>query len=221
METAIHICESELYHKNETNIYQSVFNVNAYVLLGYLTKFYGCDDIFPYGELYGVLENRRKYLLNVILENGVLEDSEVFYLAIISKECLSEEDAALVQKIIEEQVLMQEVVIEKVRYRFLISAVNRLSDEFQEKFVQHEFSRIGNMLRERRIEWTQAECIVTEIACFKGIERYLDFWEKNEDTLDGDAALQLAEKFGWMQYSGPYEQTRRIRELRIRLELAR
>lgn len=219
--TAIHVCESELYHKSETNMYQSIFNENGYVLIGRLAELCDSDDIFPNVEAYGLAENRRQYLLNEMPENRVLGHSEMVYLAIISKECLPEEDANLVQRIIEKQVMEQEVVIEENRYNFLIRVVNKLSAEFQEEFVQHEFARIGNMLREKSIEWTKAERIVTEIASFKGIEKYLDFWEVYEDALDADAALQLAERIGWMQYRVSYEHARRMRELRIRLELAR
>lgn len=219
--TAMHVCESELYHKSETNLYQSVFNENAYVLIGSLAELCDCADIFSNWEVYGVLENRRQYLLQGLSENKVLEPGELLYLFIISRESVSEEDAALLQQIIEKQVLEQEFVAEESRYGFLIRIVNRLSTEFQNEFVQHEFARIGNMLREGKIEWIQAERIVTEIVFFKELDGYLTFWEAYEDALDEDAALQLAEKIGWMQYRVPYEQAGRMRELRIRLELER
>ena len=219
--TAIHVCESELYHKSETNMYQSIFSENGYVIIGYLAKLCDCNDIFLSSEDSEVLENRRRYFLHEMLEDNVLKQAGLCYLGIISRESILEEDATLVQKIIEKQVLEKDVVIEEKRYSILIRVVNRLSSEFQEEFVQHEFTRVGNMLRQKSIDWEQAECMVIEIASFKGIDKYLDFWEEYEDALDEDVALQLAEKIGQMQYKIPYEQMGRMRELRIRLELAR
>lgn len=219
--TAIHVCESELYHKSETNMYQSIFSENGYVLIGYLAKSCDCRDIFLSSEDCEMLENRRRYFLDEMLEDSALEQAGLCYLAIISRESISEEDATLVQKIIEKLVLEKEIIIEEKRYSLLIRVVNRLSPEFQEEFVQHEFARVGNMLRQRSIDWTQAECMVIEIASFEGIDKYLDFWEEYEDALDEDVALQLAEKIGQMQYKVPYELMGRMRELRIRLELPR
>ena len=219
--TAIHVCESELYHKSETNMYQSIFSENGYVLIGYLAKACDCSDIFLSSEECEMLENRRRYFLDEMLEDNALEQAGLCYLAIISRESIVEEDATLVQKIIEKLVLEKEIIIEEKRYSLLIRVVNRLSPEFQEEFVQHEFARLGNMLRQRSIDWTQAECMVIEIASFKGVDKYLDFWEEYEDALDEDVALQLAEKIGQMQYKVPYELMGRMRELRIRLELPR
>lgn len=218
---AIHVSESELHHKSETNIYQSIFSENGYVLIGCLAKSCNCNDIFLGIEDCDMLENRRRYFLNEMLKDNALEQAGLCYLAIISRESILEDDAVLVQKIIEKQVLEKDVVIEEGRYSLLIRVVNRLSLEFQEKFVKHEFIRVGNMLRQRNIDWEQAECIVTEIATFKGLDKYLDFWDEYEDVLDEDVALQLAEKIGQMQYMVPYELMERMRELRIRLELPR
>ena len=221
LETAMHVFESELYHKSETNMYQSVFNENAYVLIGCLAELCGCDDTFLNWDVYRMMENRRQYLLKGMFESQILEHGELLYLAIASRERVPEEDAALIQRIIEKKVLEREFVFEETRYGFLIRIVNRLSLEFQEKFVQHEFARLGKMLREKAIEWTQAEDVVIEMASYKGIEMYLTFWEEYEDALEADEALQLAEKIGWMQYRVPYEQASRMRKLRIRLELER
>lgn len=219
--TAMHICESELYHKSETNVHQAVFNENAYELIGYLADSCNCTDIFANWEVYGIVKNRRQYLLKGISEDNGFELGELLYLAIMARECVPEDDVVLLQRLVEKKVLEQSFVLEEKRYALLIYIVNRLSQEFQDKFIQHEFARIGIMLRESKIEWMLAENIVTEIAAFKGIEKYLDFWEAYEDALNETDALQLAEKIGWMQYRVPYEQAGRMRELRIRLELKR
>lgn len=221
LEIATHVCESELYHKSTTNMYQSIFKENVYVLIGYLAELCESVDVLSNWAVYGVLENRRQYILKGISEDGALEHGELLYLAIMTRESIPEEDAALLQKIIEKKVLNQEFVIEENRYVFLLRTVKRLSMEFQNEFVQHEFTRIGTMLREKKIEWMQADCIVTEIAFFKGVDEYLNFWDEYEDALAAEDALQLAEKIGWMQYRVPYEQVERMRELRICLELSR
>lgn len=219
--TATHIFESELYHKSETNMYQSVFKENVYVLIGCLAELCDDEDILSHWEVYGLLKNRRQYILEEICDDSTLEYGEVLYLAVMTRECISEEDAVLLQKIMENKVLNQDFVMDDNRYGFLTRIVNRLSLEFQNEFVQHEFRRIGIMLREREIEWIQADNTVTEIASVRGVDEYLTFWEEYEDALDAEDALRLAEKIGWMQYRVPYDQLGRMRNLRIRLELAR
>lgn len=215
-----HFCEAELLHKDIINVHGTIFAKNVYTMIEELAKIGNCVEAFMEWKQYGGVVNRRQNLLKNILEDEKITIYEILYMFIISRESITEEDAIIIQKVIKKHVIEQVLVIEENRYRILAQVVNKLPKKFQDEYLSSEFAKVGNMLISGEMEWSEVESIVIDIIPGAELNSYLSFWEKYADALDSNSSLLLAESIGWMQYNVPFEYINRMRELRMRLELA-
>lgn len=219
MSLPVHFVEKELMHTNMKGSFETIFAENTYMLMRTLGEVANSQEIMDSLVHFGCIPNRRQVLLLSLLKMESLSINEIMFLFFISRETMSEDDRTLVEVIIEEKIIEKENLLDSRSYRFLSAIIEQLSDEFTNEYKRKELARIGEKLRDGDLEWTAAEERVVEIVDATTVDEYLSFWEEYADSLDSEDALQMAERIGWMQPRVSFEESERVRELRIRLEL--
>lgn len=219
LSSPVHFLEAELLYGSKNNAFQSIFVDNTYSLIEQLTEVLEVPEIFAAWMIYACVPNRRQHILLGLLGDKGIDINELIYLFFITRESISSEDIDLIEAIIEKQILQREMILDMKNYRFISAIVSKLSEDFQGKYKQSELIRIGNALSTGKLQWVEAEELVIEIAKAFGNDVYFSFWESYEEVLNEEAALQLAERIGWMQLRVTFEEADRVRELRMRLEL--
>ncbi len=215
----IHYRESELLHKSEKNIFGAIFTENCFFVIEKLAEMGNCKGKIGIDIPSAAVGNRMMCLLQRILYGKEAGLSELIYMFVISREKMEGIYADLVMEIIEKQVLGQVFQTDRTRHRLLAYILKELPENFQDKYLKHEFVRVGALLRTKEMSFGDVFDLVLEMIQLFDSKYFLDFWEVYADELEGLDALQMAERIGRLQLMLPLEYAERTRNLRMRFEL--
>lgn len=215
----IYFREAELSHKNDENVFKTIFAENFYALAEGLGIVANCKPNMESWSLKGSTENRTKNTLQSIMNGNDIGLQEIIYLILKTRENMDLSQLDMVQDIIKKQVLEKEFQPDQKRQRLLTCIVERLAEDFLKEYVNHELARVGEMLHMKKIQCNEAYELVFNFAAIFNVDSLLDFWENHLEDISASEALQVAEKIAWIQRAISDEYSKRIRQLRMQLEL--
>lgn len=215
----IHYREAELLHKSEKNIFGAIFTESCFFVIEKLAEMGNCKGKIGIDIPGAAVGNRMMCLLQRILYGQEAGLSELIYMFVISREKMEGIYVDLLVEIIKKIVLGQVFQTDRTRHRLLAYILKELPEDFQDKYLKHEFVRVGALLHTKEMSFGDAFDLVLEMIQLSDSKYFLDFWEVYADELEGLDALQMAERIGRLQLMLPLEYAERTRNLRMRFEL--
>lgn len=213
----IHFREAELLHKNDNNVFNSIFTTNAITIIEQLSVIGICKiEDWKDGEL---TSDKAQTYLRDMLNKDYINTTDIQYLTLISREHINKEQTEMIKSNIEKHILDNPFQEDVMTHRHLAAIVNKLPEDFQMDYIQHESKRLGEMLHLGKVNWECAYNITLENTAISGFDSFLNFWEMYADELDASDALQVAYKISGLQRKLPYQYGDKLRNLRIKLEL--
>lgn len=213
----IHFGEAELLHKNDNNVFNSIFTTNAITIIEQLSVIGICKiEDWKDGEL---TSDKAQTYLRDMLNKDYINTTDIQYLTLISREHINKEQTEMIKSNIEKHILDNPFQEDVMTHRHLAAIVNKLPEDFQMDYIQHESKRLGEMLHLGKVNWECAYNITLENTAISGFDSFLNFWEMYADELDPSDALQVAYKISGLQRKLPYQYGDKLRNLRIKLEL--
>lgn len=213
----INLREIELSHKDDKNVFGTIFVENFFSRVGSLCS--SIDENFVSIEKYFCIDKRIDLRLNAMFECDALTENDFGYLFLITRERRTENEVQQIEKVIIKHVLEKNLVADPIRYRILANIVWSLSEEFQEKFTSSEYARISKLLNLNPQEWRKYYNLANELYQKERASAFVDFLEQCVNEWKGTINLQFAEWIGQLQLFLPYNCSDRLISLRIQYEL--
>ena len=217
LDSWINLREIELTHKDDKNVFNSIFIGNFFSIVGSLYSI--IDENLTGIETFFCIDNRIDLRLDILFKNEKFTEDDLGYLYLLTRETRTENEIRKIESIIVKHVLEKDLVVNRIRYRILANVVLRLSNEFQGKFLNSEYTRISRLLSLNTQEWEEYCNLASELYQKKTADAFVCFLEQCVNEWKGNINLQFAEWIAQLQLFLPFDFSERLISLRIQYEL--